>query len=384
MNCKDIEYKNYRIYKNKLIDPKDGILCLNSINSECKNNISLKECMNFCNDNENCDYGQYIYRKNDGYTLCAPIDKNTTNGNVSYIVDDKEKFPTTDNLETYFFSKNTIYPNDGNLVFKGDSFKLVIDIVKDGTIVTRKVNEIEDDQNISVGEFGGVLQILRGFKESIPINYGDFLSFTNFIESEKSNCKTCMTNDLKYKSTLIIENVNSELIGDRHRNIVDTDNQLFFMYPVDKNDLNSPITYYSKFYLKSKIGNGIIKVDSEGNLISTSEKATENIENAIFYMIPKDKGYYCKDEECVEVNLEDCVYDGEKAFYINDKKEKLDVFRRNDCFKSCVCENELDPEFLESNDFNEIKSKQNKNNWYITLFVCILIILLLLILYFVF
>lgn len=383
MNCKDIKYKNYTIHKNKLLEPKNGLLCLNSINSECKTNISLKECMNFCNDNENCDYGQYIYRKNDGYTLCAPIDKNTTIGNISYDVYDKQTFPTTENLETYFFSKDTIYPNDGNLIFKGDSFQLAVELDKDGETVTRKVKEIVEEEPISVDEFGGVLQILRGFKQSIPINYGDFLSFTNFVESEKSDCKTCMTNDLKYKSTLIIENINNKLIGDRHRNIVDTDNQLFFMYPVDKEDLKSPITYYSRFYLKSKIGDGIIKVDDDGNLISTDQKATENVKNAIFYMIPKDKGYYCKDKECVHVKLEDTEHDGSKAF-INDRNKKLDVFRRKDCFESCTCENELDSNFLKSKEFNEIKNKKTKNNWYITLIICIIIVILVIIFYFVF
>ena len=53
MICKDIKYENYTIHKNKLLEPKNGLMCLNSINSECKTNISLKECMNFCNDNEN-------------------------------------------------------------------------------------------------------------------------------------------------------------------------------------------------------------------------------------------------------------------------------------------------------------------------------------------
>jgi hypothetical protein len=399
MNCEDTEYKDFTIYKNKVLQPQEAEVCIDSIDSQCISNISLKECINICNENKNCEYGEFIYRKKDGETMCAALDKDNITGNISYFLYDKDKVPVTDKKKdivpesesskdisddyiTYYFTKNEIQPNEGNMILRGDSFHLAIDIVdSNGKMVTKKVNEIVEDKPITVEDFGGVLEILGAIKPSISLNYGDFVSITNYITNKEEQ-------DLRYKSTLIIENIDNKLIGDRHRNIKSTDNQLFFMFPLDQNDIDSPMTYYTRFYLKSKIGEGIIQVNEKGELVSTNKKLKdiENPVNILFYMIPKGKGYYCEEKQCIEVNLEDCEHKGPKAFYTNKNNEQVDVFRRKDCFGACECneENKLSSNFLESKECNSTDNGVIKKTWPITLAVCLIFITILLVVYFVF
>ena len=378
MSCENT-YKNFNIYKNKILNPKDTIFCLNAIDSMCVPNLTLKECINLCENDPDCTYGQYVKDKEEkNRSLCAAIvDENYTK-DILYNLRDKniyqEIYPQIDNLDTFFFSKDcTIFPEDGNKVFKGDNFYLV-------SKNHGRIDTIEDKKPISLSDLGGVLQILRGYDESIPIQFGDGVSFTNFEGTNDNICKTCETNRKQFKSSLVIENDNDVLIGRRHRNWIDQINQRFRILPLKGEDIGEILTYYTEFYMKSFVGDGLITY-KDGELISSNILAKENkpedISDTIFYMIPNNFGFYCENKECKKIKLSKTTHEGEKAF-VEIENQKLPVYRKSDCFGVCDynCENSEE-------SINKELSISNKNySWLIALFASLAIVVTLILIIF--
>ena len=308
---------NFELYKNWSfpIEEKE-FSCLNTVKyiiNECHKNISLKNCIQICEKDENCDAGMYIENKDK--SVCFPYNTGS--------------YPDLNPLNS-IVAKNTIPKLKG---FESTIF------------INGKKYEVPDYNSAKVYETDHVFlkNVETGLYMNHPTNYEEIYSDIKFssrkdpiviIEDNQTRKK-----ELKYliknfdKITFLIPKTFFipyvfqsdihwiQLFGDS-----DVDKKDFIQIRMNTNNFDDNVTYGQIFTLYYR--NYIVGLDSK-NKLGLFLKPTNKISHK-FVFEANWKGYYCKNKICKSVPFNQTNIKNSKAIY-----KKSPVFRNKNCYNQC-------------------------------------------------
>ena len=341
------KYKDkWLIFNETIFDSIEMADCINTIEGVCYTDISIDDCIEKCDLNDNCIHGYYLTSKNNNSNICIPLytpafDKeqnysynlvNIKNYNIDYsgqafLDTTNQVFPPQDNAYVSYNDTVKIQETNSNRFISIDPINnsMKVDLDSSATI-SFKITQPIDDTSYTSRNLKYGAEFLLIFKES-NITFG-------IIESSK--------------------NLSTQTVTDYNRL---TNKQLFNARPITYKKDNSIIKYFENFIL-NYYGNFFIKIDDNDNLVYTEEmsEATE------FKFILQDPLHKCIDGKC-------------KNIYLKENTDLTNVYSNNQCFNRC--DENKSGEIIENYTFAVNKSNTSSHIIILSILMLLLIIILL-------
>ena len=302
------EYQNFYVFDNVILDDLRVSDCVDTIDGECKTNVSLNECIKICSESDDCNNGYYI--KAIDKSFCVPLRKSLRNDTFYYSrLKPKNIYPELLNLDTnVFVKKEEPFPPDrANTVFYTD--KLMLKNVKTGKILgigNRNKKESGDDAIFDNRNF-------------------DITILPTIMNTDNSN--------IQYIPVKNNENINFNIIGSSRYLTGKKDGSIVFQkrteFPtynfqiITSSTKKAPLYYGEQFQLL--FDNKTVVYDETANTISLIQ-SPQNANN-LFTLVPDFDVFYKIDSNCNPIPLSSCDVDGVKAKYKNNI-----CYRNNTCW----------------------------------------------------
>lgn len=325
------KYKDWLIWPNTAIDSmeENRVGCGDTIDGVCYNNLTIKECIEKSTDG----FGYHIQFK-DNNSLCVPLKTSAyPNLNVVYKLVDQSNHKQLNNvaMSTFIDTKKYLFPPlKSDIIFYFDIFLLKNNdsdlILSDTDLNDSILNFLPiNNHNINI-QFIPSYNIVKGIENYSEIFYGK--EFNIIMEGT---------------SLFLTFNESNNFIW-KYSN-VDEVSTFFKIIPFDsdgkyhKDKLNTPISYKDTFTIIYNntivltVSDDNILVGEYVNLSTLIDRFDKNIKNN-FSIISKMTGYYCNNNKCTPISLED------KNLYHLNKDESTTynnalVCRNKDCWGAC-------------------------------------------------
>lgn len=315
---------NWLIFKDSTFSKLQTADCNDAIEGICYKNISFNECIDYCNKSYNCDYGYHISDLPDNKSICVPLNYSKY-FNPVYKLRNKNIYEELQNVDSKVFIDKNKYnfpPNEANNVFFMDNFL---------------VKNMETSYILDTSPIKNYSQI--DFKKN-----GDLI--VKVIKTPPNSISGVEYRKVEYGDDLTLNIPNTNLVLEDKDDIIDwvsksftiSSDESFKILPISSDDNNGDnYVYYSdEFYIYSNKTKSIISVDKNTNKLVNSKYSDYNDAkshnmNVTFKFIPKIKGWYCKDKNCIETSIENMEIDDNNVGYI----DKIPVNRIKSCWNLC-------------------------------------------------
>lgn len=300
--------------------------CADTIHTQCYKDISLDDCINLCDESDECDAGYYLERassfgdNNNSYnnSYCFPLRTDVDKESDPVMnIKPKQDYGLNDNVDATVFINQDVYPyppDTANMVYYQDTI-LLKNVERDLQLSTTSREEdfifFEKEVRIPLR-----LEKRNTYDKNIVVNYGDEIAInlkdTNLLLSQELGKDSINWNELL-----------SGMIADQ---------ALFTIDPINKKDRGKPLVYGDQFYLKYNKYSYII-LGRWNNIDFVWDSPTRLRSKRVpftFTFIPLDSGYYCNNGICDTVNLSTMEREGEKGRIRGNV-----VYRSDFCFNQC-------------------------------------------------
>ena len=299
-------YKDWFIFPDTTLDNIRVDDCPSSVTGKCENTKTVEDCIQICHDNQPCFSGYFIETP-DRKNICVPM-KKISGGNIGlyYRLRNKNIYPILKGMKSYIFTnKSYTYPPDhANSIFYTDKLILTNIISQKSIGVT---DEGENYSSETLTDSPAFIQFLP--KEVIRTNISQYLIVKNGDE---------VIINIPYTAYILKENSENNISWVlKLSSLRGTDNS-FRVFSTDKNKkIGDNLNYQDTLYFTSQ-GKPII-YDGDSHMLKTTSISIENEiqknDNMYFKTIPKINVYYCENEKCKSVMLDQTEMNEEKSRY---------------------------------------------------------------------
>lgn len=293
---------DWHIFSDTILSQLQLSDCNDTIDGICHKTKNLQECIDLCS-NDKCKTGYYIEAP-DGQSFCAPLRSVINETSPYYRLRTKSYYPVLDNMKTYVFSNYPYPPNIPNAIFYTDHFSLK-------NIENNKfISFLETDKKISFTNTDSThLQLLP--KEIVQSNMESYIYVKNGDNIIISIPETSFS----------LQETNEKLDWIRSENL-ENNLQIF----TKNKKIGEILNYDDEIYFLSH--NNLVIYDSDMKTLVTKNINTS--EASFFTLIPKVHVYYCENDECKSVSLDETDRKGISATY-----KGIPIQRAPTCWNIC-------------------------------------------------
>lgn len=299
--------------------------CNDTISGVCVHTDNLQQCLERCDKDEagSCLGGYFLRTQNRNF--CVPLRGYANEIRAPYDrIRNKNNYPIMKNLDSEVFINNKAFPyppDIANGIYYKDHFTL-----------SNKTSNLE----IGMTESGHVTQNV---------------TFTNFdpihlqaLPVEISESHTVSNALIKHGDDIVINVPDSAMILKKsdgstliewllRATAVNDPSNAFTIFSTDpKKKIGEPLNYDEDLYLMFQ--NSVVIYDTELKQLRTKYQTFSNAmksgEDLVFKFQPQVKAYYCNNDTCTEIELEDAETNGIRA-----SKNGKTVFRSPGCLGIC-------------------------------------------------
>lgn len=302
------------VFNNSVLSDLDTLDCDDAIEAICYKDKTFDQCIDLCDKSNSCAFGYYITRKNND-NICVPIKKLPHDMNISYRLRNQSIYPELKNTSVKTFLNKNVYefpPSDANKIFYMDDF--FFENVETNTIVNnnilsnvskKKISKKIDTNDVEFSKDGELrihmLQIpisLSAGLQYVPVKYGDKVAFniptTNLVMRPSSST----TNTLEWIS--------------RSFNLGSSSSFTLMPLPDSNKKIGDYVSYSDKFSIISS-NVFILGLNEWYNIqlyyYKNYEEAKLKNKNVTFRFIPKEEGWYCKNNKSEIISFDKMIVD---------------------------------------------------------------------------
>ena len=343
--------KDWLLFPNSIFSDLNLVDCNDTIHGICYSNKSLGDCISLCAKEDHCEAGYHI--SGDNLNICVPINTDIHKGlNPTYRLRKKNIYPNLKPYHITTFINNKLFPfppESGNTVFFGDAFFL--QNINSGLSIQKPNNK---DINRVIFSKNNELQIRILSLDWSSHHYDHFVP----VHSGEHVIINIPGTSLILRPTGYLDNI--EWIS---RGSLTTDKKNSFqIYSADPRKKPGDLLYYGENVYIVYQDIFLVEFNNFTNSIqiihNTYDQALKNNQNIHFKFIPRIIAYYCSQNKCLEIPLDQVDTDGHKATY----KGSL-VSRSPSCWDQCLSMTEV-----------SIEKQRKKRIIYILLAILILVI----------
>ena len=344
---------NYYIFKNYNFNVNEHpFQCDDTLQSKCIKGIDKDKCLEICSKDKYCSIAYYSNKDKlcypyytEKYSEINPYNfmLKTKKDDIVFVDKNKHPYPSDNSFIIHFSDTVTLYnPKNNTGLITTDSNSDNIKFLKDAEIKLKIIKKYYFD-----------IEYIVNYGDQIAFNLnGTNLLLTNEILENKKEYNIGIKDSARRSLDIFWKNQYSDIIPE---------SSLFRILPIKKDKHKTPIIFNTEFYIKDVTKNLFLYLNNKNEL-------KMGIHKMKFILKPNGiNGYYCDENVCKSILLDDCEQLNEKARYNN----KIVV--RN---KNCQCD-VIDEEITLGKVYNSIESK--KNNYYFFIIFIIIIFLLFLI-----
>jgi hypothetical protein len=351
-----IKDKQWLIFPKSTFSQIETMDCNDAMEGKCYTDKSLPECIQYCKDSPECNFGYYISDISKENNICVTLRDANIDSNPMYRLRTQSIYPEMDGTNsTVFINKNKypFPPEKANIVFFMDNF-LIENLETKKLLETSPLSYSDSNpyNSTRVGfEKDGdlvvqALQIppdLSAGTEYVSIKYGDLLAFN-------------------IPTTTLVMRPTHHSIKWVTRSFSLSEHSSFFLRPLTPGrEMGDEVRYSDTFSIHYSVS--IVSIDKNSSMkcLYESHSNTKNKgEYVTFRFIPKVKGWYCNiDAQCTEIPLEKMI--------INDKGigtyDGIAIGRNPGCWGVCKYKIKNQPHLKNIEEYKEGKSSNIV--WYI-------------------
>jgi hypothetical protein len=272
--------------------------CDMTVNGICTSPANINDCFKQCQP-PNCNMGYFI--ETSDKTICAPLQMQNNDERPYYRIRNKDIYPELANTKSTVFVNQKTHPfppNRANSVFCLDIFE---------------VKEIQTGKSISVAEGQDVREEIKFGDTPVYLQIIPAVAGKTFIENYLAirNGDRISIN-IPGTSYLLnyYENTTEWYLAASFNQPDTTIFQIFVDDPARK--IGAPISYADTFYLAFNnsilIMNDLFRLQVDANIDII--RAKEHNKKCLFKLLPKIKGYYCENNTCNDIILDQADMDG--------------------------------------------------------------------------
>jgi hypothetical protein len=313
-------YDDWYIFPGTTLDNIKLDDCPSSVTGTCEDTKTVEDCIKLCQDNQPCFAGYFIETP-DKHNICVPIRKIYRGPSIGpyYRLRNKNIYPELKNMKSYVFTNKTSYkypPDHGNSIFYTDKFVLT---------------NLASQKSIGTEENGNIVPT------DILTSYPVFLQFLpqEILRSYVSQYLVVKNGDEVVvnipNTAYILENDGKNINWVMKLVSLGGPNTALHVFSTDKNKkIGDFLNYSDTLYFTN--GSQPLVYDSELNILKIDSANIDNVDpaNTYFKITPKIQGYYCEENQCKQVMLENTEMDQEKSRY-----KGVTVNRNPNCWGAC-------------------------------------------------
>lgn len=344
---------NWLLFDNTVYTSIQGPACFNTIEGVCYNTESLEECVNKCDEHENCSHGYYLSSEDNN--ICVPMytPAFVEKTNYTYELISTKNFEDLNYKGTAFLDTrvNDYPPKRTHIVFYDDIARIKFGDSTLSLKVDKEDVTISDNKEEFI-DFRIAQLIVNTEFARAPLNYNSkYLLVLN-----NSNLTIGIDNlaeDIEGQNIII------EPSRDTIRGALE---QMYEIIPANIEKTGNRVNYYEQFYLKLNTNKTTYyyNVPSANKYLSVKDDKliylTDKVNEAsLFKFTPVNKAFKCENNTCIPTNL---LPDSEN------------IYRDNTCFNLC--------KKPQSKEFYETNSKAKSSNRIPLILIAIFLVLLVL------
>jgi hypothetical protein len=275
--------------------------CSAAINGICIKGKSVKECIDECVGG--CSAGYHV-QFDDGKSICVPI-KTSLHPDLSpiYRLKTQSLYPELNNVVISTFVNTDVFPfppESANVVFYRDIFTIK-EPKTNKTIVTEKAETSKEDIIYMSNDSSDSIQILPAtsnitvtqVSQYLPVRYGDKIQFsipgTSLLAKESDE-----------KDRILVW---EPTLGVFHGN-----DMVFTLIPMEKTKSIGDIVTYGESIVIQYADTSIVALNSKHDYLKLVYMNVDDLnhqknQNSVFKFVSKMKGYYCENNTCKPVPI---------------------------------------------------------------------------------